>query len=110
MWAVVAFLYATAPFETAGRGTVDNSTLFGDGVLYAGSILLHALDQRHRYELLDFGMHVTDVHQADSQQSTDPSLLAFMQRAALMRRTQERFTAMLEARDAPTVNNVWRRL
>ena len=113
VWSVLGFLFATRPYEAEGRGAGDNATLFGDGVLFAGSFLLHALNQRHRHELLDFGAHVEAVHLADGApgappQSSDPALLAFLQRVALMRRAHERFTAMLEARDAPTVYNVWR--
>lgn len=109
VWSAVAFLYATAPFETA-RGTVDNATLFGDGVLLAGSFLLHTLCQRHRFELLDFNAHVLAVHEADTASPPDASLLAYVHHVSLMKKAQERFAAMLEACDAPTVYNVWRRM
>lgn len=110
VWSAIAFLYATAPFESTGRGIVDNSTLFGDGVLFAGSFLLHALCQRHRFELLDFSSHVFAVHVADATGPPDPSVMAFVHRVALMKKAHDRFAAMLEARDAPTVYNVWRRI
>ena len=109
VWSCVSFLYATAPFVTP-RGTVDNSTLFGDGTLLAGSFLLHALCQRHRFELLDFSSHVFAVHVADSGSATEPSLQAFVHRVSLMKKAHDRFSAMLEASDAPTIYNVWRRM
>ena len=101
--------YATTPYESGGRGTVDNATLFGDGeiqspaislislpcftlseltlpfvallgVLFAGSFLLHALGQRHRFELLDFSSHVFAVHVADAANQPEPALVAFVHR------------------------------
>jgi len=105
VWSVLSFLYATKPF-----GAVDNATLFGDGMLFAGSLLLHILSQRHRFELLDFSSHCLSVFNADGVQTDDPSLHFFVQRATGMRRAHERFIAMLEARDAPTVYNCWHRL
>ena len=110
VWSAVAFLFATAPFESQGRGVVDNSTLFGDGVLFAGSFLLHALGQRHRFELLDFSSHVFAVHVADAAGPPNPNMLAFVHRVTMMKKAHDRFAAMLEARDAPTIYNVWRRL
>ena len=109
VWSAVAFLYATNPLETA-RGTVDNATLFGDGVLLAGAFLLHALCQRHRFDLLDFNAHVFAVHVADTQGAPDAALMAYVHRVSLMKKTHERFAAMFEARDAPTIYNVWRRM
>ena len=110
VWSVLTYLYATAPYQVDGRGTVENTTLFGDGLLFAGSLLLHVLCQRHRFDLLDFSSHVLAVHLADSPQSHDPALLAFIARVEAMKRCRDRFTAMLEARDAPTVYNVWMRV
>ena len=110
VWSAVAFLYATAPLETA-RGSVDNATLFGDGVLLSGAFLLHALCQRHRFDLLDFNAHVFAVHVADTGGAPpDASLMAYVHRVSLMKKTHERFAAMFEARDAPTIYNVWRRM
>jgi len=109
VWSAIAFLYATAPYETATRGTVDNSTLFGDGVLFSGSLLLHALTQRHRFELLDFSSHVFAVHVADAAGTAEPALLSFVHRVSMMKKAHDQFAAMLEARDAPTIYNVWRR-
>ena len=110
VWSSIAFLYATAPYDSHGRGTLDNSTLFGDGVLYAGSFLLHALCQRHRFELLDFSSHVFSVHVADSGGPSEPALLAFVHRVSMMKKAHDQYAAMLEARDAPTVYNAWRRM
>ena len=110
VWSSIAFLYATAPYDSHGRGTLDNSTLFGDGVLYAGSFLLHALCQRHRFELLDFSSHVFSVHVADSGGPSEPALLAFIHRVSMMKKAHDQYAAMLEARDAPTVYNAWRRM
>ena len=110
IWSVVSFLYATAPYETDGRGSVDNATLFGDGVLFAGSFLLHALCQRHRFELLDFNSHVFAVHVADAAGQGETALLSFVHRVAQMKKSHDSFAAMLEARDAPTIYNVWRRM
>jgi len=113
IWASLSFLFATSPYEAEGQPDghppLDNATLFGDGVTFAGALLLHILSQRHRYELLDFSRHVLAVHAADATPSTDPTLTAFIESVGRNRRAHERFTSMLEARHAPTVYNVWRR-
>ena len=109
VWSAIVFLFATAPFESSGRGTVNNSTLFGDGVLFAGSFVLHALVQRHRFELLDFSAHVFAVHVADTSAPAEAALHAFVRRVGVMKKAHDQFAAMLEARDAPTIYNVWRR-
>ena len=93
---------ATAPYDSHGRGTLDNSTLFGDGVLYAGSFL-----------------HTPSASAIDSSSSTSrrtssrctlpiraavqPALLAFIHRVSMMKKAHDQYAAMLEARDAPTV-------
>ena len=79
-------------------------------MLYAGSFLLHALCQRHRFELLDFSSHVFSVHVADSGGPSEPALLAFIHRVSMMKKAHDQYAAMLEARDAPTVYNAWRRM
>ena len=79
------------------------------GVLFAGSFLLHALKQRHRFELLDFSAHVFAVHVADSAAPSEPGLLTFVHRVSLMKKVHDQFCSVLEARDAPTVYSVqWR--
>lgn len=111
VWSAVKFLYATTPYDTESTGLVDNTTLFGDGVLFAGSFLLHVLCQRHRFELLDFASHVHAVHEADPPPASAgvDVLKTFVHQAGLMRAAHEQFAALLDACDAPTVYNVWRR-
>jgi cytoplasmic FMR1 interacting protein len=110
VWSAVSFLYATAPYEMDGRGTFDNAMLFGDGVVLAGSFLLHALCQRHRFDLLGYNPYVFGVYVADAGSVADPVMDQFIHRVSLMKKGHDHFSAMLDARDAPTIYNVWRRV
>ena len=46
---------------------------------------------------------------ADDVGQADPVLLNFIQRVSLTKKALGQFAAMLEARDAPTIYNVWLR-
>ena len=52
----------------------------------------------------------TRPRRASEYSQPDASLLAYVHHVSLMKKAQERFAAMLEACDAPTVYNVWRRM
>ena len=53
----VLFLYCNKQLSTE-IGNVPNRTLFGDGVLLVGCLLLHVLLQRQRFQLFDFAEQV----------------------------------------------------
>jgi len=108
VWAAVQFLFCTANFDTQ-MGSMDNITLFGEGVPMAGCLILHMLGQRHRFELFDFCSHIFAVHMSDiSGQRPDDMLAMFLQRVSMMKRSNERMFLLLHALDVPTVYNAWR--
>ena len=109
VWSAVQFLFCTANFETQ-MGNLDNITLFGEGVPMAGTLILHMLGLRHRFELFDFCSHIFAVHMSDvSGAPPDDHLAIFLQRVSLLKRSNERMFTLLHALDVPTVYNVWRR-
>ena len=40
----------------------------------------------------------------------EPALAQFLHRVNLMKKAHDRFSSMFDARDAPTIFNVWRRM
>ena len=108
VWSAVLFLFCTAPFDSDG-GSMENASLFGDGVSIAGCLVLHALGQRHRFELFDFNAHVLAVRVAEtSVGELEPAQERYIKRAVAIKRSNDRFFALLESEDAPTIYNVWR--
>ena len=68
------------------------------------------LDQRDLYARLSIKA-LMPQQQADLLSWAEAhTVLAFIARVEAMKRCRDRFTAMLEARDAPTVYNVWMRV
>ena len=57
-----------------------------------------------------FGVCATPEVRECEAFASEPALARFTHRVGLMRKAHERFFAMLEARDAPDVYNVWRRI
>ena len=111
VWSSVQFLFCTANFDTQ-MGHMDNITLFGEGVPTAGCLILHMLGQRRRFELFDFSLHTFAVHMSDTSsfQHPDATVQLFLQHFALLTRSNERMFILLQALDAPTVYNAWRRM
>ena len=108
VWSAVQFLFCTAPYETEA-GTLDNFSLFGEGVPLAGCFLLHVLGQRHRFELFDFSSHVHSVYMGDNTDAEpSPRLVQFMNRVSLLKRSNERNFTMLDALHCPTVATAYR--
>ena len=72
--------------------------------------LVRALCRRPQLVFPSVVQLIFAVHVADTAGPPDASLAAYVHRVSLMKKTHERYAAMLEARDAPTVYNVWRRM
>jgi len=59
LWSVLLFLFCRAPDKPApGTAAVDDQAAFGEGVLWAGSLLIHLMGYRARFEFMDFSYHV----------------------------------------------------
>jgi hypothetical protein len=58
LWSSILFLFCLPPPETHGVIPVDDMTLFGEGFLWAGCLLIHLMGYRERFEFMDFSYHI----------------------------------------------------
>eukprot|EP00808_Paulinella_micropora_P032344 g67638.t1 len=56
LWSCLLFLF-TAPPDTLPEGG-DDITVFGEGFLWAGCLLIHLMGYRDRFEFMDFNYHI----------------------------------------------------
>lgn len=62
LWSAINF---TALFTASSGGRDLTEAYFGDGFVWGGATLVALLGQASRFEALDFGSHVVNVHLAD---------------------------------------------
>ena len=93
--------------------------VFTAGMTYIGNALKDAfcsprprsppVRRTSRHAQGDTGLSATEEYEYPAP-VPDAALMAYVHRVSLMKKTHERFAAMFEARDAPTIYNVWRRM
>ena len=62
LFSALLFIYCQPPGR--GQGEFDNYDLFGDGPLWSGATIVYFLNQRERFQTLDFSYYVLSLEEA----------------------------------------------
>eukprot|EP01104_Vermistella_antarctica_P000182 TRINITY_DN1020_c1_g4_i1.p1 TRINITY_DN1020_c1_g4~~TRINITY_DN1020_c1_g4_i1.p1 ORF type:complete len:1278 (-),score=381.80 TRINITY_DN1020_c1_g4_i1:98-3931(-) len=93
LWSALQFIFCLP------KATGDDHTqiqMFGDGLLWAGPILIHFLGQRLRFNTFDFSYHILNIEDAAEPKSTDESLVLFLKEARRTREINKRVFELLK--------------
>eukprot|EP00456_Euglypha_rotunda_P010037 TRINITY_DN1240_c0_g1_i2.p1 TRINITY_DN1240_c0_g1~~TRINITY_DN1240_c0_g1_i2.p1 ORF type:complete len:683 (-),score=97.03 TRINITY_DN1240_c0_g1_i2:19-1845(-) len=59
LWSCLLFLFCRPPDKPGPDGQiVDDQVVFGEGILWAGCLLIHLMGYKSRFEFLDFSYHI----------------------------------------------------
>ena len=64
LWSAMQFTYCI-PF---GKGEISVEECFGEGLQWAGCVIMTLLGQQKRFEALDFSYHLIRVNEVDGQE------------------------------------------
>eukprot|EP01113_Clastostelium_recurvatum_P001498 TRINITY_DN1060_c0_g1_i3.p1 TRINITY_DN1060_c0_g1~~TRINITY_DN1060_c0_g1_i3.p1 ORF type:complete len:1328 (-),score=521.15 TRINITY_DN1060_c0_g1_i3:101-4084(-) len=106
LWSALQFVVCTPPDEVAppapGAPPVapvpaepSVHELFGDGLFWAGSTIIHFLGQQQRFETFDFCYYILNVDEAAAAPSAKPQMREFFKMVTLVRDTNQTIFAML---------------
>lgn len=99
-----AILFLTHEVEEDGE--LPDLEVFGDGLMWGGSVFVHLLGQRQRFNLLDYSyqlLKLTDQHDADT--TATPHIAQFLLRARASQQLNASIFDQLEA--AMQKKSVW---
>uniref|UniRef100_A0A915I1B8 Uncharacterized protein n=1 Tax=Romanomermis culicivorax TaxID=13658 RepID=A0A915I1B8_ROMCU len=70
VWSLIQFVYCVP----VGDSEHNVEQLYGEGLNWAGCVLISVLDQQKRFELLDFCYHILRIHRATGKDENLPGI------------------------------------
>jgi len=75
----------------------SNLDMFGDGLMWAGICIIYFLQQRYRFEALDFSYHVARIEEASAKPTDKQHILTFFHRLSSVRDLNNEIFSTLSA-------------
>jgi len=68
-----------------GENEFSNHELFGDGLFWAGCVIMYFLGQQQRFEVFDFAYHILNVEESAAVPCTNTAIHQFFKKVAQIR-------------------------